>query len=102
MLEKLPSNFKLSLLGKELLPVPTAKDLAVVIDSTLSLSEHVTHTVSKCIARQINRMKYALDRKILTTNINALVLTFSLVKCRTKRFQDSFIPYAVKSWDASP
>ena len=28
--------------------------------------------------------------------------TFSLVKCRTKRFQDSFIPYAVKSWDASP
>ena len=72
MLEKLPSNFKVSLLGKELLPVPTAKDLAVVIDSTLSLSEHVTHTVSKCIARQINRMKYASDRKILTTNINAL------------------------------
>ena len=28
--------------------------------------------------------------------------TFSLVKCRTKRFQDSLIPYAVKSWDASP
>lgn len=76
MLEKLPSNFKVSLRGKEPLPVPTAKDLAVVIDSTLSLSEHVTHTVSKCIARhsQISRMKYASDRKTLTTNINAPVL----------------------------
>ena len=27
---------------------------------------------------------------------------FPLLKCRTKRFQISFIPYAVKKWDASP
>ena len=25
-----------------------------------------------------------------------------LLKCRTKRFQNSFIPYAVKKWNASP
>lgn len=90
MLEKLPSNFKVSLLGKELLPVPTAKDLAVVIDSTLSLSEHVTHTVSKCIARQINRMKYASDRKILTTNINALVLCRLLLLGMVQYIQEEY------------
>lgn len=66
MLEKLPSNFKVSLLDKELLPVPTAKELAV----------NMKHTVSKCSARhsQINRMKYASDRKTLTAHIDALVL----------------------------
>lgn len=90
MLEKLPSNFKVSLLGKELLPVPTAKDLAVVIDSTLSLSEHVTHTVSKCIARQINRMKYASDTKILTTNINALVLCRLLLLGMVQYIQEEY------------
>ena len=44
MLEKLPSNFKASLHGKELLPVPTAKNLGLVIDSSLSFNEHVTQT----------------------------------------------------------
>lgn len=33
ILEKVPSNFEALFLGKELLPVPTAKDLGVAIDS---------------------------------------------------------------------
>ena len=49
----MPSNFKASLLGKEPLPVPTAKDFAVVIDSTLSFDEHATHAVSKYISQDI-------------------------------------------------
>lgn len=28
--------------------------------------------------------------------------TLPLIKCRTKRFQNSFIPFAIRSWDASP
>ena len=77
MLKKVPSNFKASLLGKELLPVPSAKDLGVVIDSSSRLNEQVTQTVSKCIASlsQINRMKYALDRKTQIIIINALVFS---------------------------
>lgn len=57
--------------------MPPAKDLGAVIDSTLSYNEHVTPTVSKCIARlsQINRMKWALDRKTLATINNALVFS---------------------------
>ena len=34
------------LLGKEIKPVPVAKDLGVIIDSSLSYNEHVTKTVS--------------------------------------------------------
>lgn len=46
MLEKVPSNFKATLLGRELLSVPTAKDLGVVIDLTLNFYEHVTQSVN--------------------------------------------------------
>ena len=39
ILSNVSSNFKLSLLGKELSPVPFAKVLGVVMDSTLSFDE---------------------------------------------------------------
>ena len=41
------------LLGKEIKPVPVAKDLGVIIDSSLSYNEHVTKTVSNCMHRLI-------------------------------------------------
>ena len=47
MLSNVSSNFKLSLLGKELSPVPFAKDLGVFMDSTLSFDEHVMQITSK-------------------------------------------------------
>ena len=46
MLERVPSDFKLVLLGKQLAPVPSAKDLGLVVDSTLTFDEHITITVS--------------------------------------------------------
>ena len=49
MLSNVSSNFKLSLLGKELSPVPFAKDLGVFMDSTPSFDEHVMQIKSKCI-----------------------------------------------------
>ena len=53
------------LLGKEIEPVTVAKDLGVMIDSSLSYNEHVTKTVSNCIYRliRINRIKHLLDRR---------------------------------------
>ena len=77
MLSNVSSNFKLSLLGKELSPVPFAKDLEVFMDSTLSFDEHVMQITSKCIASlcQINRVRHVLDKKTLTTVINALVFS---------------------------
>lgn len=81
MLEKVPQDLKTSLLGKEISPVHSARDLGVVMDSTLSFDEHVTQTASKCIASfcQINRVIHVLDRKTLTTIIKALV--FSRLFC---------------------
>ena len=60
------------LLGKEIKPVPVAKDLGVIIDSSLSYNEHVTKTVSNCMHWLIrnNRIKHLLDRKTPLLLIN--------------------------------
>ena len=72
------------LLGKEIKPVPVAKYLGVIIDSSLSYNEHVTKTVSDCVHRwiRINRIKYRLDRKTLLLIINAFVFS-KLFYCST-------------------
>ena len=72
------------LLGKEIEPVTVAKDLGVMIDSSLSYNEHVTKTVSNCMYRliRINRIKHLLDRKTLLLLINAFVFS-KLFYCST-------------------
>ncbi|CAB4019955.1 Hypothetical predicted protein, partial [Paramuricea clavata] len=66
MISKVP-DFRLSLLGKELIPVQTAKDLGVTFDSSLSFDCHVVKTVSSCMPSlaQINRVKHVLDKSLL-------------------------------------
>ena len=56
MLQRVPSDFKLFLLWKELAPVPSAKDLGFFVDSTMCFDEDITITVSSCMASlvQIN------------------------------------------------
>ena len=65
------------MLGKEIKPVTVAKDLGVIIDSSLSFNEHATKTVSDCLHRliRINRIKDLLDRKTLLSLINAFVFS---------------------------
>ena len=48
MLARVPEGFGVTLLGKEILPSRSAKDLGVIVDSRLSFDEHVTEVVSKC------------------------------------------------------
>jgi len=52
-------DFRLSLLGKELVPVKIVKDLGIILDSNLTYNEHIITTVSACMKRlgQINRVK---------------------------------------------
>ena len=38
-----------TLLGKELLTVPSVRDLGMQVDATLNYDEHITKTVSACI-----------------------------------------------------
>ena len=67
MIAKIP-DFRLTLFGKELIPVPLAKDLGLLFDSNLSFGPHVVKMTSSCMSSlgQINRAKYALDRDLLT------------------------------------
>ena len=63
MLQRIPSDLNRVLLGKELVPVPSAKELGLFVDCTLSFDEHITITVSSCLASltQINRVKHLFD-----------------------------------------
>ena len=83
MICKLP-NFKLSFLGKELLPTDSVKDLGVIFDPTLSFDSHITALAASCISRlaQINRAKHAFNPNLLVIIINALVLS-KLYYCST-------------------
>ena len=70
-------DFRLTLLGKEIVPTAFAKDLGVILDSCLTYNDHIASTVSSCMARlgQINRVKHAFDTTTLTIMINALVFS---------------------------
>ena len=68
------SDLKISLLGKELLPVPSGKELGVILDNNLTYHDHITKTVSSFFSRldstrldstQINRVQQAFNNKIL-------------------------------------
>ena len=59
------NDFHLSLLGKELVPATTAKDLRVILHSNLTFNDHVIQTVSSCMLclAQINRVKNSFEKK---------------------------------------
>ena len=70
-------EFHLSLLGKDISPVQSARDLGVILDPNLRFDNHITTSVPECIARlaQINRVKHCLDKNTLLTVIHALVFS---------------------------
>ena len=76
MIAKIP-DFRLTLFGKELIPVPSAKDLGLLFDSNLLFGPHVVKMTSSCMSSlgQINRAKHALDRDLLTIVIQSLVFS---------------------------
>ena len=65
MTDKL-SEFHLSLLGKDLISVPTVKDLGVTFDKNLTFNDHIAKTVSSCMSTLglINQVKMFLKRNV--------------------------------------
>lgn len=63
LLRQLP-DFTITLCGKQISPIPVAKDLGVFLDQCLSYDEHVRKTIASCMNRliQSNRIKHLLDR----------------------------------------
>ena len=70
-------EFHLSLLGKDISPLQLARDLGVILDPNLTFDDHITTTVSECIARlaQINRFKHCFVKNTLLTEIHVLVFS---------------------------
>ena len=83
LLRRVPS-VAISILGKEITPVPVARDLGVFIDQNLTYDEHLTQTAAKCLCKlvQINRIKHLLDKETLLLLINAFVFS-KLFYCST-------------------
>ena len=54
-----------------------ARDLGVILDTSLTFDDHITTTVASCMSRlgQINRVKHCFDNRILILIINALVFS---------------------------
>ena len=76
MLQRLPTDFYVTLLGKKVTIASSVRDLGLQVDSTLSFDEHITNAVSSCLGslRQINRVRHLLDTRTLENIINALVI----------------------------
>ena len=70
-------NFKLSFLGKQLTPVEAARDLGVILDTSLTFDHHVSAIVASCMSRlgEINRVKHCFDNHTLIIIINPLVVS---------------------------
>ena len=62
LLRKLPP-VSISLLGKEITPVPMAKDLGDFINHSLTYNDHVAKTTSNCLFKliQVSRMKHLVS-----------------------------------------
>ena len=71
LLSTLPEDFHVTLLGKEIYPVSSAKDLGIMLDKSLTYDDHIAEVVSKCVAAlcQISRAKHLLDTKTIVTLI---------------------------------
>ena len=76
MISKL-HEYHLSLLGKDISPVQSARDLGVILDPNLIFDNHITTTVLEFIARiaHISRVKLCLDKNTLLIVVHAVVFS---------------------------
>ncbi len=67
----------LSFLGKDIIPVFSAKDLGVILDSHLTYNDHIKNLVSSCTSKlcQINRVKDSFDKETLKLIISSLIIS---------------------------
>ena len=77
LLKKISSPMSLSFLGKDIIPVFSAKDLGVILDSHLTYNDHIKNLVSSCTSKlcQINRVKDSFDKETLKLIISSLVIS---------------------------
>ena len=84
LLQRRPPDLHLPFPGKDLFPAKSVKDLGVILDEYLSDDEHISKIVSSCNLKlkQISRVKYLFDEKMLIFIIESLVFS-RLFYCST-------------------
>ena len=75
MVNQVPQNFHVTLLGKQIFPAFQAKDLGIILNASMTSDEHVINVVSLCVAGlcQINRAKHIFHKQTLINIINAFI-----------------------------
>ena len=69
-----------------IMPVSSARDRVLILDSTPTYNEHFTKVVSKCTASlvcEINQVKHILDEQSLIKIVNAIVFSRMYKQCKT-------------------
>ena len=71
-------------LGKELTPLSSAKDLGIILDSNLPLSEHISTLAFSLLSNlcQISRVRHLFTKDVLNIILNSLIFS-NLFYCST-------------------
>ena len=95
MTNRLPTDFKLDFLGKEITPSSGGKDLGVVIDSHLTYDDHIDSIVSSCMGNLCQiRVNDSFDKDTLShgffpSHEQAFLLLLCLVEHFIKESQEA-------------
>ena len=59
------SGLQISLLGKDIIPHQSVKDVGVIFEPTLSFDNHISTVASSCMSKlsQISRIRFVFDKK---------------------------------------
>ena len=78
------SDITIPFLGEDLSPLPSYKDLGVILDNNLSFNDHINYLSSSLLGKlcQINRARHLFTKEVLLVILNSLVFS-KLFYCST-------------------
>ena len=87
LISQLPNNITVPFLGQALIPVTSAKDLGVTLDSNLPFNSHIASLPSHLLSTlvQINRVRHLFAKEVMCIILNSLVFS-KLFYCATVWF----------------
>ena len=87
LISQLPNNITVPFLGQALIPVTSAKDLGVTLDSNLPFNSHIASLTSHLLSTlvQINRVRHLFAKEVMCIILNSLVFS-KLFYCATVWF----------------
>ena len=70
-------DIRVPFLGQHLIPVPSVKDLGIILDSNLTVNEHINTLTLSLISTQwqISRVRHLFSKSVLTTFLICLVFS---------------------------